>query len=72
MYTMATKQEVENLVKEKVNEVMRNILSNPECDAKLSSDFIKKMKKSIKQKEQGKTKPLADVLKEHISRLNTI
>ncbi len=61
---MATKQEVENLVKKKVNEVMRNILSDPERDAKLSSDFVKKMKKSIKQKEEGKTKPLGEVLKE--------
>lgn len=62
---MATKQEVENLVKEKVNEVMRNILSDPDRDAELSSDFVKKMKKSIKQKEKGETNPLEDVLKKH-------
>lgn len=53
------------IIREKVVEVMREILSDPDAGLELTAPFIRRLKRSLKNKKEGKVEPLAKVLKQY-------
>lgn len=62
---MGTEQKIEKMVERKVNEVLRNILSDSDFGADLKPGFVEQLKKSIEEERQGKTRSLEEVLDEY-------
>jgi hypothetical protein len=58
-------QKIETLIEEKVNKIMREILSDPDFGSEFTESFIKRINKSIKSKKKGKVIDLEKVLKKY-------
>lgn len=58
-------QNLHTLVRKEVVGVMREVLSDPDTGLELTRNFIRRLKKSGKDKKAGKVTPLSQVLKQH-------
>lgn len=53
------------MVRQEVINVVREILSDSEDGLKLTPNFARRLKRSLKDKEAGRTTPLLDALKKY-------
>jgi predicted house-cleaning noncanonical NTP pyrophosphatase (MazG superfamily) len=58
-------QKIESIVEKKVNEIMREILSDPDFRLEFTEKFIKRIKESIKSKKKGEVVDLDKVLQRY-------
>lgn len=58
-------KKISDIAHRQVMAALREILSDPDRGLALRPDFIRRMKKSIRSKEAGRTKNLQDVLVRH-------
>lgn len=63
--TIKKREAIENIIKEKVIEVIREIFTDPDYGLELKPDFVKRLKKSIEAEKKGKTVPLDKILKKY-------
>ncbi|PJA84807.1 MAG: hypothetical protein CO145_00545 [Candidatus Nealsonbacteria bacterium CG_4_9_14_3_um_filter_37_13] len=56
---------ITTIVRKEVIDVIREVLSDPDIGLELTQGFIKRLKKSVKEKEVGKTTPLSEVFKRY-------
>jgi hypothetical protein len=58
-------KKIDLLVQKKVNEVIREILSDPDYGLEFTPEFIKRLKKSIASKRAGRVVSLEKILKKY-------
>ena len=63
--TTLSERKITDLVRREVIDVMREVLSDPDAGLELTPGAVRRLKHSIKAKEAGKTKPLADIFKKY-------
>ncbi|PIR71795.1 MAG: hypothetical protein COX89_01150 [Candidatus Nealsonbacteria bacterium CG_4_10_14_0_2_um_filter_37_10] len=56
---------ITTIVRKEVIDVIREVLSDPDIGLELTQGFIRRLKKSVKEKEVGKTTPLSEVFKRY-------
>jgi len=56
---------ITTIVRKEVIDVIREVLSDPDIGLELTQGFIRRLKKSVKEKEVGKTSPLSEVFKRY-------
>lgn len=56
---------IHTIVREEVVGVMREVLSDPDAGLELTSNFILRLKKSLRDKKARKTTALSKVLKQY-------
>ncbi|MBU4299465.1 hypothetical protein KJ636_05495 [Patescibacteria group bacterium] len=56
---------IEDIIREKIIEVMREILSDPDYGLELRQSFVKRLKKSIEAEKKGKLISLSSILKKY-------
>ena len=52
---------IPTIIREEVREVMREILSDSDAGLELTADFNRRLKKSVRQKKEGRVAPLSDI-----------
>lgn len=60
--TVLEKEKINDIAQRQVVSALREILSDPDTGLNLTTRFVRKIKKSSKSKEFGKTNNLLDVL----------
>jgi vacuolar-type H+-ATPase subunit E/Vma4 len=58
-------KKIDFLVQKRVNEVIREILSDPDYGLEFTPEFIKRLKKSIASKKTGRVVSLEKILKKY-------
>lgn len=69
MYKTTTQnQKLNVLVHQQVIRSLQGILNDPDFGLELRPEFIRRLKKSVREKEKGHCKPLTEVLRQYSSR----
>jgi hypothetical protein len=58
-------QNIHTIVRKEVIDVMREVLSDPDAGLNLTSNFTRRLKKSLKDKERGRITPLAKIFEQY-------
>ena len=59
--TSSLRTDLHTIIRREVVNVFTELLSDPDAGLELNSFFEKRLKKSIKEREKGRVKPLAEV-----------
>lgn len=58
-------KKLHSLIRNTVVEIVQEILGDPDYGLELRPDFIKRLRKSIKSKKEGKTIPFDEIVKKY-------
>ena len=53
------------IARSEIRSVLREVLTDPDAGMVLQKNILLRLKKSLRSKEQGKTRPLFEVLKKY-------
>jgi hypothetical protein len=62
---LTIEKKIDLLVQKRVNEVIREILADPDFGLEFTPEFIKRLKKSIASKKDGRVVSLEKILKKY-------
>ena len=58
-------ERIDSIIRQRVAEVMREILTDPDYGLELKASFTKRLQKSIQSKKSGKTISFDDILRKY-------
>ena len=56
---------IHTLVRKEVINVVREVLSDPDAGLELTSDFVRRLQKSVRDKDKGRTTSLSEIFKQY-------